>query len=67
MGLSMQDFAGLCAALFIVFGIVGAALLGLYVDKTKRFTEAIKINMGISALAGIAFSVVSTSHPSNLM
>ncbi|XP_051920810.1 solute carrier family 49 member A3 [Hippocampus zosterae] len=53
-----NDFAGLCAALFIVFGIVGAALLGLYVDKTKRFTEAIKINMGISALAGIAFSVV---------
>ncbi|XP_077435045.1 solute carrier family 49 member A3 [Vanacampus margaritifer] len=53
-----NDFAGLCAALFIAFGIVGAGLLGLYVDKTKRFTEAIKINMAISALAAIAFSVV---------
>ncbi|XP_061643715.1 solute carrier family 49 member A3 isoform X2 [Phyllopteryx taeniolatus] len=53
-----NDFAGLCAALFIVFGIVGAALLGRYVDKTKRFTEVIKINMAFSALAGIAFSVV---------
>ncbi|XP_049603968.1 solute carrier family 49 member A3 [Syngnathus scovelli] len=53
-----NDFAGLCGALFIVFGIVGAALLGLYVDKTKRFTEAIKINMALSSLAGIVFSVV---------
>ncbi|XP_061690300.1 solute carrier family 49 member A3 isoform X1 [Syngnathoides biaculeatus] len=49
-----NDFAGLCAALFIVFGIGGAALLGRYVDKTKRFTEAVKINMAFSALAGVS-------------
>ncbi|XP_077387861.1 solute carrier family 49 member A3 isoform X1 [Festucalex cinctus] len=53
-----NDFAGLCAALLIAFGIAGAALLGFYVDKSKRFTEAIKINMAASALAAIAFSVV---------
>ncbi|XP_034038091.1 solute carrier family 49 member A3 [Thalassophryne amazonica] len=54
-----NDFAGLCAALFIVFGILGAALLGLYVDKTKKFIEVTKINLGLCALMCIAFSVVS--------
>ncbi|XP_024238810.1 solute carrier family 49 member A3 isoform X2 [Oncorhynchus tshawytscha] len=54
-----NDFAGLCGGLFIVFGIVGAGFLGLYVDKTKKFIEATKVNMSFSALACIAFSVVS--------
>nr|XP_029518038.1 solute carrier family 49 member A3-like isoform X1 [Oncorhynchus nerka] len=54
-----NDFAGLCGGLFIVFGIVGAGFLGLYVDKTKKFIEATKVNMSLSALACIAFSVVS--------
>ncbi|XP_072251251.1 solute carrier family 49 member A3 [Leuresthes tenuis] len=54
-----NDFAGLCGALFIVFGILGSGALGLYVDKTKKFIEATKINMSLSALACIAFSVVS--------
>lgn len=53
-----QTFAGVCGALFIVSGIVGAILLGVYVDKTKRFIEATKINMSLSALSCIAFSVV---------
>ncbi|XP_038555888.1 solute carrier family 49 member A3 [Micropterus salmoides] len=53
-----NDFAGVCGALFIVFGIVGAGALGLYVDKTKKFIEATKINMSFTALACIAFSVV---------
>lgn len=54
-----DGFAGICGALFIVFGIVGAGALGLIVDKTKRFTEATKINMCLTALASIAFAVVS--------
>ncbi|XP_029584096.1 solute carrier family 49 member A3 isoform X3 [Salmo trutta] len=54
-----NDFAGLCGGLFIVFGIIGAGFLGLYVDKTKKFIEATKVNMSLSALACIAFSVVS--------
>ncbi|XP_022050539.1 solute carrier family 49 member A3 [Acanthochromis polyacanthus] len=54
-----DDFAGLCGALFIVFGIIGAGALGLYVDKTKKFIEATKINMSFTALSCIAFSVVS--------
>ncbi|CAN9493201.1 unnamed protein product [Ophioblennius macclurei] len=54
-----NDFAGLCGALFIVFGIVGAGVLGIYVDKTRKFTEITKVNMSLSALACVAFSVVS--------
>lgn len=54
-----DNFAGICGALFIVFGIVGAAALGLYVDKTKKFIEATKINMSFTALSCIAFAVVS--------
>lgn len=54
-----NDFAGVCGALFIVFGVIGAALLGLFVDKTKRFTEATKINMCLTSLACTAFAVVS--------
>uniref|UniRef100_A0A8C4Z8T8 Solute carrier family 49 member 3 n=1 Tax=Gadus morhua TaxID=8049 RepID=A0A8C4Z8T8_GADMO len=52
-------FAGLCGSLFIVFGVVGAGVLGLFVDKTKMFTEVTKVNMALSALACIAFAVVS--------
>lgn len=54
-----NDFAGLCGALFIVFGIVGAGGVGLYVDKTKKFTEVTKIGLSLSTLSCIAFSVVS--------
>lgn len=54
-----NEFAGLCGALFIVFGIVGAGALGLIVDKTKKFIEATKINLSLCAVACIAFSVVS--------
>ncbi|XP_012717305.3 solute carrier family 49 member A3 [Fundulus heteroclitus] len=53
-----NDFAGLCGALFIVFGIVGAGVVGVYVDKTKKFTEVTKIGMAFSALSCVAFSVV---------
>lgn len=54
----LQDFVGLCAALFILFGIVGAGALSFYVDRTKRFTEGMKINMCFTALFLIAFAVV---------
>ncbi|XP_026136154.1 solute carrier family 49 member A3 [Carassius auratus] len=54
-----NDFAGLCGAVAIVFGVVGAFLLGLYVDKTKRFTEVTKINMCLTSLGCSVFAVVS--------
>ncbi|XP_072291990.1 solute carrier family 49 member A3 [Eucyclogobius newberryi] len=53
------NFAGLCGALFIVWGIVGAAVLGVYVDRTKKFIEVTKINLSLSAMACAAFSVVA--------
>lgn len=56
----VQDFAGLCVALFILFGILGAAALSFYVDRTKRFTEVTKVSTVLTALAFIAFSLVRT-------
>ncbi|KTF81257.1 hypothetical protein cypCar_00011025 [Cyprinus carpio] len=57
--LFMLDFAGLCGAVAIVFGVLGAFLLGLYVDKTKKFTEVTKINMCLTSLGCSVFAVVS--------
>ncbi|XP_060093025.1 solute carrier family 49 member A3 [Heteronotia binoei] len=54
-----NSFAGLCGALFTVAGLLGAFLLGLYVDRTKKFIEATKIGFCLSALASIAFAVMS--------
>lgn len=53
-----QEFSGLCGALFIVFGILGALLLGLYVDRTKHFTEATKIGLCLTSLTFVAFALV---------
>uniref|UniRef100_A0A3B4BAA2 Uncharacterized protein n=1 Tax=Periophthalmus magnuspinnatus TaxID=409849 RepID=A0A3B4BAA2_9GOBI len=46
-----NEFAGLCGALFIIWGIVGAGLLGVYVDRTKKFIEVTKINLSLSSVA----------------
>ncbi|XP_006874201.1 PREDICTED: major facilitator superfamily domain-containing protein 7 [Chrysochloris asiatica] len=54
-----NDFAGLCGALFIVFGFLGALGLGLYVDRTKHFTEATKIGFCLTSIACVAFALVS--------
>ncbi|XP_016051346.1 PREDICTED: major facilitator superfamily domain-containing protein 7 [Miniopterus natalensis] len=54
-----NEFAGLCGALFIVFGILGALVLGLYVDRTKHFTEAIKVGFCLTSVACVAFALVS--------
>ncbi|XP_055290684.1 solute carrier family 49 member A3 isoform X8 [Moschus berezovskii] len=53
----LMEFAGLCGALFIAFGVLGAVALGLYVDRTKHFTEAIKIGLCLTSLACVAFAV----------
>lgn len=55
----LQEFAGLCGALFIVFGILGVLGLGLYVDRTRHFTEAFKIGICLTSLTFVAFAVVS--------
>ncbi|XP_064142160.1 solute carrier family 49 member A3 isoform X3 [Loxodonta africana] len=54
-----NDFAGLCGALFITFGFLGALCLGRYVDRTKHFTEVTKIGFCLTSMACVAFAVVS--------
>lgn len=51
----LQDFAGLCGALMIVGGVVGAVIAGIYVDKTKRFEEVVKVSYGFAVIFGVAF------------
>ncbi|XP_064142167.1 solute carrier family 49 member A3 isoform X9 [Loxodonta africana] len=52
-----NDFAGLCGALFITFGFLGALCLGRYVDRTKHFTEVTKIGFCLTSMACVAFAV----------
>ncbi|XP_070120200.1 solute carrier family 49 member A3 isoform X4 [Equus przewalskii] len=54
-----NEFAGFCASLFIGFGVLGALVLGLYVDRTKHFTEALKIGLCLTSLVSVAFALVS--------
>ncbi|XP_038339494.1 solute carrier family 49 member A3 [Canis lupus baileyi] len=54
-----KEFAGLCGALFIVFGVLGALVLSLYVDQTKQFTEAVKIGYCLTSVVCVAFALVS--------
>ncbi|KAI1239840.1 hypothetical protein IHE44_0011275 [Lamprotornis superbus] len=54
-----NDFAGLNGALFTVCGLLGAFLLGMYVDRTRNFIESTKISFCLSALASIMFAVIS--------
>ncbi|XP_064142165.1 solute carrier family 49 member A3 isoform X7 [Loxodonta africana] len=53
-----NDFAGLCGALFITFGFLGALCLGRYVDRTKHFTEVTKIGFCLTSMACVAFAVI---------
>ncbi|XP_023062493.1 solute carrier family 49 member A3 isoform X1 [Piliocolobus tephrosceles] len=52
-----SEFSGLCGALFMAFGILGALALGPYVDRTKHFTEATKIGLCLVSLACMAFAL----------
>uniref|UniRef100_G1TQU6 Solute carrier family 49 member 3 n=1 Tax=Oryctolagus cuniculus TaxID=9986 RepID=G1TQU6_RABIT len=54
-----SEFSGLCGALFILSGTLGALVLSLYVDRTKRFTEAIKVGFCLTSMACVAFVLVS--------
>ncbi|XP_018095296.1 major facilitator superfamily domain containing protein 7 isoform X2 [Xenopus laevis] len=51
-------FAGVCGALLIFFGFIGALVCGLYVDRTKKFKEVVKICFALTALTSIAFALV---------
>ncbi|XP_049565172.1 uncharacterized protein SLC49A3, partial [Orcinus orca] len=53
----LMEFAGLCGALFIVFGVLGARPLGLYVDRIKHFTGAVRIGLCLTSLVCMAFAL----------
>uniref|UniRef100_A0A8D2ISP9 Solute carrier family 49 member 3 n=1 Tax=Varanus komodoensis TaxID=61221 RepID=A0A8D2ISP9_VARKO len=59
-----DSFAGMCGAFFTVFGLIGAFFLGLYVDRTKKFTEVTKICFCLTALASTPF-LLQMSHYRN--
>ncbi|WAR22401.1 S49A3-like protein [Mya arenaria] len=52
-------YAGMCGALMIGVGSIGAVFAGLYVDRTKRFEEVVKFCWCLSTVFGIAFTQVS--------
>ncbi|XP_014644285.1 PREDICTED: major facilitator superfamily domain-containing protein 7 isoform X2 [Ceratotherium simum simum] len=54
-----NEFAGFCESLFIEFGVLGALVLGLYVDRTKHFTGALKIGLCLTSMVSVAFALVS--------
>uniref|UniRef100_UPI00358F1A97 solute carrier family 49 member A3 isoform X2 n=1 Tax=Myxine glutinosa TaxID=7769 RepID=UPI00358F1A97 len=53
-----DEFSGICGALTIALGIVGAGITGVYVDHTKHFTQVSKINFLLASLAAIAFALL---------
>lgn len=50
-----NSFSGVCAALMIIGGVLGATAAGIYVDKTKKFQETMKVAMGVAVLFGVIF------------
>lgn len=48
-------FSGLCAALMIIGGVFGATGSGIFVDRTKRYEETMKVAMGLAVLIGLGF------------
>jgi FLVCR family MFS transporter 7 len=50
-----NTFSGIAAALMIVGGICGAAASGVFVDRTKRYEETMKVCMGLAVVFGIVF------------
>ena len=61
MFLSLQSFSGLCGALLIVSGVLGAGVCGVIVDKTKRFEEVAKTCYVVGLFGGIVFTEVQWS------
>ncbi|PAV89801.1 hypothetical protein WR25_21628 isoform A [Diploscapter pachys] len=54
-----NKFAGLCAALMIIGGVVGAFTSGIVVDRTKLYEEILKIAMGLAVVFGLIFLQLS--------
>ena len=56
-----KSFAGLCGALLIGVGVVGAGIAGVFVDKTQKFEEVTKFCYALAAVSAAFFAIVSRS------
>ncbi|KAI1721577.1 major facilitator superfamily domain-containing protein [Ditylenchus destructor] len=50
-----NTFSGTCAALMIIGGVCGATAAGIFVDKTKKYEEAMKVSMALAVVFGLGF------------
>uniref|UniRef100_A0AC34F6K4 Major facilitator superfamily (MFS) profile domain-containing protein n=1 Tax=Panagrolaimus sp. ES5 TaxID=591445 RepID=A0AC34F6K4_9BILA len=57
-----NSFSGYCAALMIIGGVFGATGAGIFVDRTKKFQETLKVAMGVAVLFGVIFLQL-VQHP----
>ena len=57
-----NDDAGLFGALFIVFGLVGAAIAGVVMGKTKRYREILKIGILLCVFSTTLFLLMLYSN-----
>lgn len=57
-----NSFSGLCAALMISGGTIGAAVSGIFVAKTKLYEETMKVCMSLAVVMGLIFLQL-TLHP----
>lgn len=54
-----NQFSGICCALIISGGLIGATVSGIVVDRTHRFEEVMKVAFGGCILMGIVFVEVA--------
>ncbi|CAD5228752.1 unnamed protein product [Bursaphelenchus okinawaensis] len=50
-----NDFSGWCSSLMIIGGVIGATASGIFVDRTKRYTETMKVCMTLAVVLGLTF------------
>lgn len=53
-----EDLAGFCSATLTVTGIIGALIVGIYCDKTKQFSTALKTSYFMVTVGVVVFCIV---------
>jgi FLVCR family MFS transporter 7 len=54
-----DGFVGLCSGLLFGIGLIGATIMSIFVDKTRKFEETSKIGFGVCACALISFIIIT--------
>lgn len=54
-----DELAGIAGAVLIAAGLVGGALSGLYIDKTKKFEETAKVSYGLATMSCCLLTIVT--------